>query len=85
MFTAMPVYGLAFSADGTRLATADAGGYVRMWDLPSGEPRNGFQSLAHVDDVQAVAFLAGDRMIVSADGHGILRLWDATTGTISPR
>jgi eukaryotic-like serine/threonine-protein kinase len=75
------VYGLAFSADGTRLATSDAGGHVRMWDLPSGEPREGFQGFAHVDDAQAVAFLDGDRMLVSADGHGVLRLSDATTGT----
>ena len=51
-----------------------------MWDLPSREPWDGFQGLAHIDDAQDVAFLAGDRMVVSADGHAVLRMSDATTG-----
>ena len=51
-----------------------------MWDLPGGNPRDGFQGLAHIDDAQAVAFLAGDSMVVSADGHAVVRLSDAAMG-----
>jgi len=75
------VFGAAFSRDGTRLATSDAGGRVLVWDLKTGVSLPGFQGFAHVDDARAVAFLDGDRMVVSADGRGILRLSDATTGT----
>jgi eukaryotic-like serine/threonine-protein kinase len=74
------VYGLAFSSDGTRLATAESSGRVRMCDLPSGQPREGFEGVAHSGGAQAVAFLAGDRMLVSGDGRAILWLSDGTTG-----
>jgi WD40 repeat protein len=75
-----PVFGLAFSASGNRLATADGTGRVRMWDVTSGEPRVGFEELAHSNAVQAVAFVAGDRLVASADSRSVLRLLDANTG-----
>jgi WD40 repeat protein len=53
---------------------------VSVWDVKSGKPRDGFQTVAHADEAHGVAFLAGDRLLVSGDGGGILRLSDATTG-----
>ena len=80
------VYGLAFSADGTRLATGDAGsggfGLLRLWNPSSGAPRNQFQGREHDHDIQAVSFLAGDRIIASADSAAHLKLWDAATGQV---
>jgi WD40 repeat protein len=74
------VYGLAFSSDGSQLATADAAGRVRTWDRSSGNPK--IVIAAHGVDAQAVAFLDGDRLLVSGDGHGCLRMSDAGTGKI---
>jgi WD40 repeat protein len=78
-----PVYGVAFSADGKRLATADASGRVRMWDCKSGDEQHDFAFVGVSgarNDAQAVVFLAGDRMVLSGDGHAGLRLSDATSG-----
>ncbi len=60
-----PVYGLAFSADGTRIATGDGSGFLRLWDPTNGQPQRAFSGGQHSRDIQAVTFLAGDRMIVS--------------------
>ncbi|MGO9470499.1 MAG: WD40 repeat domain-containing serine/threonine-protein kinase [Isosphaeraceae bacterium] len=74
------LYGLAFSADGARLAAAGARGSVTVLELESGKPPDAYRDLTYPTSACAVAFLAGDRMLVSADDRAFMRLSDATTG-----
>ena len=76
-----PVYALAFSADGTRLATGDAVGFLRIWDVASGRMREEIRTdQQHIADIHSVVFLDGDRTIASAGGSGCLKLWDVASG-----
>lgn len=72
------VFALAFSPDGTRLAT---GGYgdntARLWDLASGRE---LRSLAgHRETVQAIA-VSPDGGRVATAGDTTVRIWDAASG-----
>jgi WD40 repeat protein len=64
---------LAFSADGTRLATASGDGTVRVWD-----PRSGEQLLllrGHKGVVSSVAFSPDGSRLASAGADGTVRIW----------
>jgi Caspase domain/WD domain, G-beta repeat len=70
----IPVYDVAFSPDGTRLATICISSGVRVWDAASG------QRLLELGDVRgtAVAFSPdGTRLAVGGFGAGV---WDAASG-----
>src|SRR5262249_30257293 len=71
--------GLAFSHDGTKLATAHEGDMkVRLWDVSSRQLLREFAG--HLAGVFSVAFTPDDRTLVSADGDGAIRFWDAASG-----
>ncbi len=72
------VLGLAFSPDGTLLATAGADGTVRVWEAASGEEQAVLRG--HTSDVVDVAFGAGGQTLVTAGADGTVRVWDAATG-----
>jgi len=73
------VQGVAFSHDGTRLATAhEDDKAVRLWDLASRRLVREFPG--HTDGVYSVSFSADDRTILSASHDETIRLWDAATG-----
>jgi tetratricopeptide (TPR) repeat protein len=55
------VYGLAFSPDGTTIATGSFDMTVRLWDTATGQPIGPI--LQHAGPVQSVAFLDGGKIL----------------------
>jgi WD40 repeat protein/serine/threonine protein kinase len=71
--------GIAFSPDGTVLASTGWDGTVRFWDLRSGEAR---VIPMHRDVGIAVAFSPDGRALASSSVDGWLKISDAKTGQV---
>jgi WD40 repeat protein len=76
-----PVWGLAFSPDGTRLATASADGTAKVWLLtsdPAGDTITGQELLTltgHTDAVSGVAFSPDGTLLATCGADGTARLY----------
>ena len=64
---------LAFSSDGSRLATAGHDGTVRIWDPSSGEQLMVLDG--HDAQVSSVAFSPDGSQLASVGAEGMVRLW----------
>jgi WD40 repeat protein/ABC-type branched-subunit amino acid transport system substrate-binding protein len=73
-----PVATVAFSPDGTTIATGGQDGTARMWDAATGQLRLNLSG--HTGPVNAVAFSPGANLVPTASSDGTVRLWDAITG-----
>jgi len=62
---------MAFSADGSLLASALDTGRVRLWNSSTGQE---VQNLGHTGPVKAVAFSADDSLLASASSGETVRL-----------
>jgi WD40 repeat protein len=71
-------WALAFSPDGTRIATAGEDGATRLWDTSTGALIA--QCRGHFRKVLSVAFHPDGRRLVTASADGTVRQWDSTTG-----
>jgi hypothetical protein len=69
---------VAFSPDGTRLATASQDNTARLWDARTGQPLLEFKG--HTREVESVAFSPDGTRLATASWDKTVRLWDARTG-----
>jgi len=78
------VYGLAYSPDGSRIATAGRDS-LRLWDAATGEEI--VELRGHRSFVWSVAFSPDGTRLISGSGDGTVRVWDTRprdTGWHSP-
>jgi WD40 repeat protein len=73
------VNAVAFSPDGTLLATASYDGTARIWDPATGTTRATLQG--HTGPVNAVAFSPDGALLATASDDGTTRIWEVATGT----
>jgi WD40 repeat protein len=72
------VLAVAFSPNGTTVATGGSDGTARLWDARSGLSVG--EPLAHRGPVSAVAFSPDGGRLVTASADHTARVWDAATG-----
>lgn len=68
------VTALAFTPDGTRLATANRDG-VELYDLEQGQLRGYLHTPQH--DVHALGFARGDSRVIAGYANGLVRVFDS--------
>jgi WD40 repeat protein len=71
-------HGVAWSPDGSRVATACADGLVREWDAVTG--RELAVCPGHTDDVNWVAWSRDGKRLATASSDGTIRLWNPADG-----
>ena len=76
--TAGSVNSVAFSPDGSTLASAGLDGTVEVWDVAT-DTQLGSPLTATAGSVSSVAFSPDRRTLAFADVDGTVRLWDVTT------
>jgi serine/threonine protein kinase/WD40 repeat protein len=69
---------VAFSPDGTRLASVSKDLTVRLWDAATGELRH--TGRGHKNAIEAVAFSPDGALLATGDRGGAIGLWDGRTG-----
>ena len=72
------VSSVAFSPDGTRLASGSSDKTIRLWDAATGEELATLRG--HEEGVLSVAFSPDGTRLASASGDKTIKLWDAATG-----
>ena len=69
-------WGLAYRADGSRLATSGRDGTARIWDTKTGEML--VVLTGHTSSVDAVRFSPDGERLATGSADGTVRIWDAT-------
>ncbi len=72
--------GLAISANGKWLATCDEGREIKLWSLPSFEPRA--ELLGHRGAVSAILFSPDSHTLLSSSHDGTVKAWSVLAGRL---
>jgi WD40 repeat protein len=75
------VFGVAFSPDGSRIATCGADKYVKVFATATGSMIRPFEG--HTDYVLDVAWRGDSRSLASCGADNTIRVWDVQTGELS--
>jgi eukaryotic-like serine/threonine-protein kinase len=75
-----PVRSIAFTPDGTILATGNGDNSIRLWNVNSRTQQGILQG--HTDVIYDLAFSPDGSLMTSASGDGTIRLWDGHTGAL---
>jgi hypothetical protein len=78
-----PVWGVAFSPNGTKLASASNDTTVRIWDVTpgrTGTPKLIFILNGHKGNVSRLSFSPDGSRLASGGQDYTVRIWDVTTG-----
>ena len=78
MFKTNWVLAVAFSPDGTRLASGSTDTTVRLWDTTGDE--DGMTLQKHTGPTNVLAFSPDGKMLASGSTDKTVQLWDTTTG-----
>jgi WD40 repeat protein len=70
--------GVAFSPDGTCLASGSQDKTVRLWDIATGQELHRLES--HTGSVRAVTFSPDGTSLASAGSDGTVNLWEVASG-----
>jgi WD40 repeat protein/serine/threonine protein kinase len=71
-------FGLAYSPDGRKVASAAEDHTARVWDAATGKPLAVLTG--HADKLLGIAFSPSGDKVVTASADGTVRQWDASTG-----
>jgi hypothetical protein len=69
------VLGVAFSPDGTRLASVSADELIKLWDVATGQEVLSLHG--HTGGVNGVAFSPDGSRFAAAGGDGTVKIWEA--------
>ncbi|CAD6446227.1 e13f86a5-3efc-43ce-a537-5658ff5fbd22 [Sclerotinia trifoliorum] len=72
------VNSIAFSPDGTKVASGSRDKTIRLWDTATGESLQMLEG--HLDSVNSIAFSPDGTKVASGSDDQTIRLWDTATG-----
>lgn len=76
------IYAIAFSGDGTKLATGNQVGEIKLWARSeTGWQQTGQTLEGHLDRILSLAFSPDNQYLVSGGRDSIVRLWDVNTAS----